>query len=387
MIQVITSTLGLQKFCTEALQYPYIAVDTEFLREKTYYAQLCLIQLALPGDGDTNAILVDVQSRNLNLEPLYELFKNKKIVKVFHAARQDLEIFFVDAKIFPEPFFDTQIAAMVCGFGEQVAYETIVRKLALKNIDKSSRFSNWSQRPLTENQMSYALGDVTHLRKVYEELLKLLKQSGRQNWVDEEFDNLLKAETYLVYPADSWKRIKIRNNNPKFISAVQSLAKFREEQAQERNIPRNRILKDEVILELASIKPKTLKDLGKSRLLHNDAKRGWMADGIILAIKEMKELTFSDIDYLPGTAVKRLSNNPMVDLLKVLLKAKAEEWGVAAKLIATSNDIEILATNENPDLPALKGWRNNLFGKEALKLKNGKIALSLNSKGLKIVQL
>ena len=387
MVNFITSSDTLKKFCTEAAKHSYITVDTEFLRERTYYSKLCLIQIAFPGDNDSDSALIDVLAKGIDLQPIYDLFLNENVLKVFHAARQDLEIFFIENKIFPKPFFDTQIAAMVCGFGEQVGYETLVRKLALATIDKSSRFTNWSQRPLSEHQLNYAIGDVTHLRTVYEELAVMLNENERSEWLDEELATLLDPKTYDNNPINSWKRIKTKNNNLGFLTVVKSLANFRETTAQLRNVPRNRVLRDEMILELASIRPKTLPDLKKSRLLNEDNKKGLIGEGILKAIRKPIPISDDEIEKLKPTDINKMRSNGLPELLRVLLKANSEKWGVAQKLIASSNDLDDLASNENASIPALKGWRKKVFGNDALRLKNGEIALSSDKGNLKIIEL
>ena len=387
MVNFITSSDTLKKFCTEAAKRSYITVDTEFLRERTYYSKLCLIQIAFPGDNDSDSALIDVLAKGIDLQPIYDLFLNENVLKVFHAARQDLEIFFIENKIFPKPFFDTQIAAMVCGFGEQVGYETLVRKLALITIDKSSRFTNWSQRPLSEHQLNYAIGDVTHLRTVYEELAVMLNENERSEWLDEELATLLDPKTYDNNPINSWKKIKTKNNNLGFLTVVKSLANFRETTAQLRNVPRNRVLRDEMILELASIRPKTLPDLKKSRLLNEDNKKGLIGEGILKAIRKPIPISDDEIEKLKPTDINKMRSNGLPELLRVLLKANSEKWGVAQKLIASSNDLDDLASNENASIPALKGWRKKVFGNDALRLKNGEIALSSDKGNLKIIEL
>ena len=387
MVNFITSSDTLKKFCTEASKHSYITVDTEFLRERTYYSKLCLIQMAFPGDNDSDSALIDVLAKGIDLQPIYDLFLNENVLKVFHAARQDLEIFFIENKIFPKPFFDTQIAAMVCGFGDQVGYETLVRKLALVTIDKSSRFTNWSQRPLSEHQLNYAIGDVTHLRTVYEELAVMLNENERSEWLEEELATLLDPKTYDNNPINSWKRIKTKNNNLGFLTVVKSLANFRETTAQLRNVPRNRVLRDEMILELASIRPKTLPDLKKSRLLNEDNKKGLIGEGILKAIRKPILISDDEIEKLKPTDINKMRSNGLPELLRVLLKANSEKWGVAQKLIASSNDLDDLASNENASIPALKGWRKKVFGNDALRLKNGEIALSSDKGNLKIIEL
>ena len=318
-MKTITTTADLAAFCAEAAKYAYVTVDTEFLRERTYYSKLCLIQLAYMGDGKDDAVLVDPLADGLDLAPLYELFKNENVVKVFHAARQDLEIFYVDQGIIPVPLFDTQVAAMVCGFGEQAGYETLVRKIAKDSVDKSSRFTDWSRRPLSDAQKTYALADVTHLRVIYEFLSAELEKSGRTKWVAEEMAVLNDPATYEADPENAWKRVKTRTSTSKFLSVVRELARFRETYAQARNIPRNRVFKDDALVELASNKPKNLEDLGRSRLLLREARRGEIADGILAAVVKGVAMP-ADRAPKPAGGREKLQVNPAVaDLLRVLL--------------------------------------------------------------------
>ena len=385
-MRTITTTEDLAAFCDEARQHDFVTVDTEFLRERTYYSILCLIQLAMPGEDDSNAVLVDPLSDDLDLAPLYELFRDTSVVKVFHAARQDLEIFYVDAQTFPEPLFDTQVAAMVCGFGEQAGYETLVRKIAKQSLDKSSRFTDWSRRPLTDAQKKYAIADVTHLRQIYLHLKAELKKTGREAWVEEELSILTDPETYIARPQDAWKRIKTRNSSPRFLALLRELAGFREHYAQTRNVPRSRIYKDEALIELASTKPQNMADLSRSRLLMREARKGEIADGILNAIQDGLECPQ---DALPqaDTSRDKLQVNPaLADLLRVLLKARTESSGVASKLIATSSDLDAIAAGRR-DVQALKGWRNEVFGKEALRLCDGRIALSAKGNSIRVVEL
>jgi ribonuclease D len=381
-MKTITTTADLAAFCTEAAKYPYVTVDTEFLRERTYYSKLCLIQLAFMGDGEDDAVLVDPLSDGLDLAPLYELFKNPDVVKVFHAARQDLEIFFVDQGVIPAPLFDTQVAAMVCGFGEQAGYETLVRKIAKDEVDKSSRFTDWSRRPLTDAQKTYALADVTHLRVIYEFLSQELEKTERQKWVAEEMGILNDPATYQADPDTAWKRVKTRTNSTKFLSIVRELARFRETYAQARNIPRNRVFKDDALVELASTKPASEKDLGRSRLLLREARSGGIADGILNAVKVGLA---ADPENAPkiDTRREKLQVNPaLADMLRVLVKAKADQSGVAQKLIATSADLDAMAGGLR-DVVALRGWRKEVFGADALRLCEGQIGLAVQ--GEKVV--
>ncbi|QFT60155.1 Ribonuclease D [Sulfitobacter sp. THAF37] len=385
-MKTITSTADLAAFCTEAAAHPYVTVDTEFLRERTYYSKLCLVQLAMPGKDDSNAVLVDPLADGISLDPLYELFRDTSVVKVFHAARQDLEIFYVDAQVFPEPLFDTQVAAMVCGFGEQVGYETLVRKICHTGVDKTSRFTDWSRRPLSDDQKKYALADVTHLRQIYEFLRDKLEESGRERWVSEELETLTNPETYITRPRDAWKRVKTRTSSPKFLAIVRELAAFREDYAQSRNVPRNRVYKDDALIELSSLKPSTPEELGRARLLLREARRGDIADGILAAVRAGVACKPADMPQ-PDRSRDKLQVNPaLADLLRVLLKAKTEKAGVAAKLIAPASDLDGIAAGLR-DVPALSGWRREVFGNDALRLCDGEIALTARGNDVKVVEV
>jgi ribonuclease D len=382
----ITTTDALAEFCARAAQQPYVTVDTEFLRERTYWAKLCLIQLAIPGKDERDAVLVDPLAEDgLDLAPLYELFRNPDVVKVFHAARQDLEIFCVEGGVIPAPLFDTQIAAMVCGFGEQVGYETLVRKLARASVDKTSRFTDWSRRPLTDAQKAYALADVTHLRVVYEALIKSLRKSGRLHWLEEELALLSDPETYVTRPEEAWLRVRTRTQAPRFLAIVRELARFREEYAQARNIPRSRVIKDDALLEVASLKPATAEDLGKARLLLREGRKGDVADGLLAAVRAGIEAPAETLPKPDDT--ESLNVNPaLADLLRVLLKATSERTGVAARLIASAADLDALAAGKR-NLATLTGWRAEVFGDEALRLCEGRIALTADGQTVKVIAL
>lgn len=385
-MNIITTTEALAAFCATAAIHPYVTVDTEFLRERTYYSKLCLLQLAHPGKDAESAVAVDTLAEGLSLAPLYALFRNPDVVKVFHAARQDLEIFFVDAGVIPAPLFDTQVAAMVCGFGEQVSYETLVRKIAKAEVDKSSRFTDWSRRPLTDAQLTYALADVTHLRLVYECLAARLAKSARDGWVAEEMAVLNDPATYRVDPDEAWERVKTRTSSARFLGIVRELARFRESYAQTRDIPRARVFKDDALVELASTKPLTEADLGKSRLLLREARRGDIADGILAAIKRAVEMKAEDLPR-PDTSRDQIQVNPaLADLLRVLLKARSEGEGVAQKLIASSADLDAIAAGER-DVHALHGWRREVFGADAVLLCEGKLALAAKGQNVITIRL
>jgi len=385
-MNLITTTSALDAFCREARTHPYVTVDTEFLRERTYYAKLCLVQLAMPGKTDDTATLVDPLAEGLSLEPLYALFQDPNVVKVFHACRQDVEIFHASEGVIPAPLFDTQVASMVCGFGEQVGYETLVRKIAKQNLDKSSRFTDWSRRPLSAAQQKYALADVTHLRQIYEFLNKKLLDAKREHWVDEEMEILMDPETYFTRPEEAWQRVKTRNTNPRFLAIVRELAQFRETYAQERDVPRSRVYKDDALVELASTKPRNIGDLGRSRLLLRDARKGVIADGIIAAIAAGLQCKDADLP-VPDTSREKMQVNPaLADLLRVLLKAKTNQYGVASKLVASAHDLDTLAAGER-GIAALKGWRSEVFGTDAIRLCNGEIALTAKGQDVKLIEV
>lgn len=382
----ITTTDALAAFCKRAATAPYVTVDTEFLRERTYYSKLCLVQMAIPGEDAENAALIDPLAPELALAPMYDLFRNRDVVKVFHAARQDLEIFWYDGALIPEPFFDTQVAAMVAGFGEQVGYETLVRKIAKASLDKSSRFTDWSRRPLTDAQKSYAIADVTHLRMIYEYLSAELSRSGRTPWVEEELAHLTDPETYIMRPEDAWQRVKTRTNSGRFLAIVRALAEFRERYAQTKDIPRNRVFKDDALLELASSKPKNSGDLNRLRLLLREARKGEIADGILEAVKMGLETPPED-QPKPDRSRERLQVNPaLADLLRVLLKARSEAMGVAQKLVATAAELDEIAAGER-DVPSMKGWRAEVFGDDATKLCDGKLALRAKGQEVEVISL
>ncbi len=387
-MQIITTTDHLADFCARAARQPFVTVDTEFLRERTYYSKLCLLQIAYPGEGDEAAAIVDpiVGGDALSLAPLYELFKNPDVVKVFHAARQDLEIFHVDAGIIPAPLFDSQVAGMVCGFGDQVSYETLVRKLAKAEVDKSSRFTDWSHRPLSEAQLRYALADVTHLRTIYVHLSERLKRTNRESWVAEEMAVLMDPATYRTDPADAWERIKARPGSNKMLAALVELARFREEYAQGRDVPRSRVFKDDALIELATTRPTNEAELSKSRLLLREGRRGDIAEGILAAVKRAAALRPEDLPRTENGRDQLQVNPALADLLRVLLKAKSEQEGVAARLIASSADLDAIAAGER-DLPALHGWRREAFGEEAIRLCEGKVGLAARGQNVVTVPL
>ncbi|GAB1364130.1 ribonuclease D [Rhodobacter sp.] len=385
-MRTITTTEDLAAFCEAAKAAPYVTIDTEFLRERTYWSKLCLIQMALPGK-DGEAVLIDpIEGDGMSLQPLYDLFGHEATVKVFHAARQDLEIFFVEGGVFPRPLFDTQIAAMVCGFGEQVGYETLVKRIAKASLDKTSRFTDWSRRPLSEAQKDYALADVTHLRVIYEWLAAQLKKNGRGPWVEEELAILTDPATYTVHPDEAWLRIKTRTSSGRFLAVVKELARFRESYAQTQNVPRSRVMKDDALLELASTRPATMEELGRSRLLLREGRKPEIAEGILAAVKAGLEMRPEDMPKVDPQKDQPQVNGALADLLRVLLKAKSESLGVAPRLIASSADLDAIASGGR-EVEALQGWRREAFGEDALRLCKGEVALSAKGHEVRVIRL
>lgn len=384
---VITQQAALDALCADYAAAPFVAVDTEFMRERTYWPQLCLVQLARPGDDPGAAAAIDPIGGTLDLSPLFALMANPAVVKVFHAARQDVEIFVHLAGIVPAPMFDTQVAAMVCGYGDQIGYETLVRKIARAALDKSSRFTDWARRPLSEKQVAYALGDVTHLRAIYLNLSAELTRTGREDWVAEEMAVLTSPETYRTEPDAAWRKLKTRSSSGKVLAAAQCLAAWREREAQTRDVPRSRVLKDDALLEIAANRPTTVEELNASRLLQREGRKGPAADAILATLREAERMPPEARPDLEERPQPRPGAAALVELLKVLLKAKSDETGVAQRLIASTADLEALASDDAPDVPAVHGWRRAVFGEDALRLKAGEIALTATPKGVRIVAL
>lgn len=385
-MNVIKDTQALADFCARCAKHPYVTVDTEFLRERTYWPQLCLVQVAYPGQGDESAAIIDPIGTDLDLGPLFELMRDTSVVKVFHAARQDLEIFWKLGDLIPEPLFDTQVAAMVCGYGDQVGYETLVRKICKQGLDKSSRFTDWAARPLSEKQLNYAIADVTHLRRIYEHLDQELRDTGRGPWVGEEMAVLTDPATYRNEPTEAWKRLKTRSSSPRFLAVAAALAEWREARAQERDVPRSRLMKDDALLEIASARPTSMDELQRSRFLQREARKGDVAKEILAAVAKGLETPEEDTPEREAPKASRKGSEALIDLLKVLLKSRAEDLGVAPKLLASSEDLNLIAAEEEPDVPALSGWRRKAFGELALQLKRGEIALSANGTDIEIVE-
>ncbi|MEM7684577.1 MAG: ribonuclease D [Paracoccaceae bacterium] len=386
-MKIITETAELAEICSEFSKAEYITVDTEFLRERTYWSKLCLVQIARPRSGRRDYVLIDPLAEGIDLAPLFDLLSNQDVVKVFHAARQDVEIFWNMGKVIPAPMFDTQVAAMVCGYGEQVGYETLVRKVAKEEVDKSSRFTDWSRRPLSEKQLKYALADVTHLRVIYEKLSARIVEQGREHWVAEEMAILTDPATYETDPTEAWRRVKARSNSPKFLAIVRELAKWREELAQARDIPRGRVMKDDALVELATAKPSTEEEFHRLRLLQREMRRPEMLEVILAAVTRGATCPAADRPTLPPPPRRSEGSGAIADMLKIFLKARADEIGVAAKLIAPAAEIEALAGEEDPDLPVLHGWRAEVYGNDALRVKHGEVGLVAKPGGLRLVEI
>jgi ribonuclease D len=379
---LITDNTALQELCGRLSQATYITVDTEFMREKTYWPILCLVQVA----GPDEAWAIDPLAEGLDLSPLFALFADEKILKVFHAGRQDLEIFYHLAGQLPKPVFDSQIAAMVCGYGDSVGYDTLIGSLTGVRIDKSSRFTDWSVRPLSERQIDYALGDVTHLRVAYEKLKETLESNGRADWLVEEMAVLTAAKTYYVDPAQAYLRLKVRNPKPRLLAVLREVASWRQIQAEKRDLPRNRILRDEALLEIAHHVPKTTADLERVRGLGKRMAENTSGQELLAAVKLGLAVPDSECPKPKNRARLPADIGPTAELLKVLLKMKCVESGVAQKLVASSSDVDLIAAyGEDADAPALSGWRRDLFGEDALKLKDGDMALAVRNKKVAVV--
>jgi ribonuclease D len=372
-MRVITKTADLEALCQELARQPYVAVDTEFMRETTYWPKLCLIQAAAPG---VEAV-IDPLADDLSLAPFMELMADRKVLKVFHAARQDLEIFLKLGGSLPHPVFDTQIAAMACGYGDSVAYDALVQQVLKRRLDKSSRFTDWGRRPLSDSQLTYALADVTHLRDLFPKMHGKLESENRLSWLDDEHANLLDPEIYDTTPENAWKRLKLRKTTADYVLALQVAAAWRERQAQQRDVPRGRIVKDEALYEIAEHRPKSPADFDRMRAVPRGFGNSRSAQELIQAL----DRAFAD----PNRPIFKHERAPAppsglgatVELLKVLLRFEAERHNVAPRLIASAADVEAIAASDTADVPALSGWRREVFGERALALKHGKLALKL----------
>ena len=381
---MIETTAALEDACTRLAQSDFITIDTEFLRETTFWPQLCLIQMASP----TLEVLVDPLAKGLDLKPFFELMANPGVVKVFHAARQDIEIIHHLGNLVPHPIFDTQVAAMVCGFGDSISYDQLVQRTTGAHIDKTSRFTDWSRRPLSDKQLEYALADVTHLRDVYAALKEQLEREGRAGWLTEEMAILESASTYDIHPDDAWLRLKARLRKPSELAILKFVAAWREREARSRNVPRSRVLKDDAIFEIAQQQPKDTEALSRLRTIPKGWERSASGTAVVEAVNAALALPKSEMPHPPKPTRSPEGSGAAVELLKVLLKLIADREGVAAKVIANTDDLEkIAAEGEDADVAALHGWRRDLFGDTALKLISGGVALRFVDKKVESVEL
>jgi ribonuclease D len=382
-MKILTDTAELSEACAAFAQHDYVTVDTEFLRETTFWPILCLIQIAGPEDE----CIVDPMADGIDLQPFFDLMGDESVVKVFHAARQDVEIIHNLGGLIPRPLFDSQVAAMVCGYGESIAYNQLVSKVTGGQIDKSSRFTDWARRPLTEKQLNYALADVTHLREVYLHLKQMLEKKERSFWVDEEMKILTSEETYDLPVEKAWTRLKMRVRKPQDLAVMQAVAQWREQEARDRDVPRGRVMKDDAIYEIAQQHPRDKQALGRLRAVPRGFEGSRHAEGLLEVVAGAMEIPAEDLPKVPRPARSPEGTAAATELLKVLLKVVAEQNGVASKIIATVDDLEKIAADDDADVAAMKGWRRELFGNQALELKRGDIALGFESKKIQVIEL
>ncbi len=381
--RMIVESQECADFCRGQMEADFVAVDTEFMRENSYWPKLCLVQIG----GPKEAAAIDPLAEGMDLAPLFELLAAPSVLKVFHSARQDIEIFVNLTGSVPAPLFDTQVAAMVCGFGDSVGYETLVSRIAGKRIDKTSRFTDWSRRPLTDKQLRYALADVIHLRPIYETLSRQLARSKREHWLGEEIAILTDPDTYRMEPQDAWQRIKTRSTDPKFLSCLRELAAWREREAQKRDLPRGRLLRDDALLEIAAHTPRSVDELARTRGLSRSMAQGWQGTGLLKAVEDGLATPPEDRPKPRARLVPPQGIGPIIELLRVLLKMKCDSFGVAQKLVASAGDLEQIAADDKADVPALRGWRRELFGEDALALKHGEIGLGIDGKRVSTVPI
>ncbi len=374
-MSLITSSEELRATCDRLARHSFVTVDTEFLRETTFWPKVCVVQIA----SDDEAVAVDTLADNLDLGPFFDLMANERVVKVFHAARQDVEIMWHRARMVPSPMFDTQVAAMVCGFGDQVSYQELVSSICRVTVDKSSRFTDWSRRPLSEAQISYALADVTHLRQIYKSLRTRVEKADRQSWLADEMAVLTSPSTYEQKPEDAWQRYRHRARKPRDLAMLMELAAWREREAQSRDVPRSRILKDDVLVEVALSAPTSVEALGQLRFLPRGMEQSKSATDILAAVERAMEIDTKALPKIQRERRNNGGNGATVELLKVLLRQVSERHAVAAKMIATVDDLEAIAADDNADVGALHGWRKRIFGDKALELKHGRLALTIEN--------
>lgn len=374
-MKIITDNTQLNTLCQQLENEKFITVDLEFLREKTYYAKLCLIQIA----SENTAAIIDPLVPNIDLSPFFKLMQNPNITKVFHSGRQDIEIIYNLSGQIPTPLFDTQIAAMVCGFGEAVSYETLVNKICGISIDKSSRLSDWSSRPLSDNQLEYALSDATHLVNIYKHFQQTLKNNGRLHWLDEETAILTSPQTYQVDPYNMWQKIKHRSHNVRYLTILRELCAWRELRAQRKNTPRQSLIKDECLLNIAAVCPTCIEDFELIRNIRKDVVKGKLAQEIIDVIIASKKIPSEQYVKLPKEKTVSNTRAALYELLKLLLKITSQNSGVVAKLIATDDDLKNFSAYNDKNNPILKGWRKELFGNQALALREGQLSISYDN--------
>jgi ribonuclease D len=379
--QPITTTSELAAVCSRMAAHPFVTVDTEFLRETTYYPLLCVAQMA----SAEEAVVIDTLAPGIDLSPFYALMANEKVMKVFHAARQDIEIVWHAAKLIPRPIFDTQVAAMVLGYGDSISYDQLVQRITGDTLDKSHRFTDWTRRPLSDAQLSYAMSDVTHLRDVYLALLEDLQRRGRADWVEDEMGILTSPDTYRMEPENAWQRLKTRVRKPKELAVLIEVAAWREREAQSRDVPRSRVLKDEVIADIAVQAPTTTEKLKHLRSLPKGFERSRWGEAIVAAVERGLARDMKALPLQPRTQ-QAVNGAAVVELLKVLLRMISERHHVAAKVIATVDDLERIAADDDAEVPALAGWRRELFGDKALALKHGKLALAIEKGKVAVVE-
>lgn len=380
---IVATTPELAQLCERLASQSFITVDTEFLRETTFWPQLCVVQLA----AHDEVAIVDALADGLDLAPLFELLRNEHVLKVFHSGRQDIEIFWHMAECIPAPIFDTQVAAMVLGFGDSIAYDQLVQRVTGAHVDKSSRFTDWSKRPLTPAQIAYAASDVTHLHDVYRKLTAQLAKRGRTHWVADEMAVLTSPQTYRQTPEEAWRRVGGRIRKPRELAVLMEAAAWREREAQARNVPRSRVLKDDILLEVAAHAPDTPEKLGSLRMIPKGWERSKAGLDLIGAVKAGLSKDPAGLPALPSPRHQVRNAGAAGELLKVLLKMVSERQGVAAKIIATSEDLDLIAAHDDADVPALKGWRRELFGEKALALKTGRLVLAMEKGRVTAIEL
>jgi len=378
----ITTTKALADICPSLAKPGWFTIDTEFMRDRTYWSKLCLIQVA----SDGIEAVIDPLAEGIDLAPLYKLLADTSVVKVFHAGRQDIEIFFHMGNVMPDPIFDTQVAAMVLGYGDSISYDALCRKITGQQIDKSSRFTDWARRPLSDRQLEYALGDVTHLRDIYASLQQDLKARSREGWVEQELEILTSPATYNQNPADAWRRVKAKPKSRRAMAILIELAAWREREAQKADVPRARIIKDEALTEIAIQAPRKESDLGRLRAMPRGFERSRAASSVLDAVAAGSKIDLSTLPALPGREPLPQKLEPVVDLLKVVLRLRARQQKVAQRLLATTDDLERIALDDGADVPGLKGWRREIFGQLALDVKHGRRAIVVKNGEVQLVE-